>query len=149
MKKKEVNEVEKKKILGEGMALGIEYTMRNHVYEFDGELYRQKEGGAIGLLLTCIVAELFMARWMKRFRVALEVRKHDLRAEVELLISYVDDVNIQMEVRMSDGEERRACEERVVREVKEIANGIEPCINMKEDTTWKHENGLVMLPIIV
>ena len=43
-------------LLGEA----VETIMGNHLYRFDGKVYRQVEGGPIGLELTGVVADLVM-----------------------------------------------------------------------------------------
>ena len=63
---------------------------RNHVYRFESKYYVQKEGGAIGLRLTGIIAEISMAAWELKFRDLL------VKNSVQLLLSkiYVDDQNL-------------------------------------------------------
>ena len=38
----------------------VHTIMGNHLYQFDGKVYRQEEGGPIGLELTGIVADIVM-----------------------------------------------------------------------------------------
>ena len=67
--------------------------MSNHVYSFDGKVYKQTSGGAIGLRLTGVVARICMDRWAKELTRLLEENK----VKVYLLIKYVDDVNFFLE----------------------------------------------------
>ena len=38
----------------------IEKTMEMHDYEFDGKIYRQLKGGAIGMDLTGVMADIYI-----------------------------------------------------------------------------------------
>ena len=60
---RDYTEDDKKKIIAKVIEVAIQEIFANHVYRFDGKLYRQKEGGAIGLRLTGIVARIVMDRW--------------------------------------------------------------------------------------
>ena len=57
---------EKDLIVSKVIQIGIETCMGNHVYCFKGELYRQAEGGAIGVRLTGEVSRVVMDRWADR-----------------------------------------------------------------------------------
>ena len=37
--------------------------MSSHDFEFAGDIYRQNEGGVIGLDLTGVLAEIYMCEW--------------------------------------------------------------------------------------
>ena len=70
--------------------IGIETSFGEHVYEFNWELYKQLEGGAIGVRLTGEVAKIIMDRWAMDMEASLK----DSKVEVFLLCKYVDDVNL-------------------------------------------------------
>ena len=60
------------------------------MYQFEGKMRIQSEGGPIGLRLTGVVARLVMKFWEKKF---LELVKENL-ITIYLLAWYVDDVNL-------------------------------------------------------
>ena len=45
----------------------IKVAMSEHMYSFNGDLRKQKAGGAIGNVLTCALAVLFTVWWCKHF----------------------------------------------------------------------------------
>ena len=45
----------------------IAKTMRLHDFKFNGKIYRQKKGGAIGIDLTGVIADVYMCEWDKVF----------------------------------------------------------------------------------
>ena len=54
----ELTKLEKKMIFSEVMRLAVENMFSTHCYRFAGKLYRQSEGGPIGLRSTCAVARV-------------------------------------------------------------------------------------------
>ena len=54
------------------MRLAVEVLFRTHVYSFKGNLYRQADGGPIGLRATCAIARVCMAQhsvmWQNRMK---------------------------------------------------------------------------------
>ena len=44
--------IQKKKMVARAMEVAVETIMENHLYQFDGRVYRQKDGGPIGLEIT-------------------------------------------------------------------------------------------------
>ena len=59
----EPDEVIKRKMFSEALKIGLAVVMTNHLYTFDGLVRKQREGGAIGLQLTGVMAEVFMEWW--------------------------------------------------------------------------------------
>ena len=49
----------------------VRVMMTNHLYTFDGELYRQVAGGPIGLLLTSTAARAVLSMFDKEFKAKL------------------------------------------------------------------------------
>ena len=45
-------------MFAEGICVGIKVVMENHIYNFGGELRKQKDGGPIGVELTGALADL-------------------------------------------------------------------------------------------
>ena len=70
--------------------IGIETSFSEHIYEFKGELYKQQEGGAIGVRLTGEVAKVIMDRWASDMEACLRASK----VEIFMLCKYVDDINL-------------------------------------------------------
>ena len=64
--------------------------MKNHVYNFNGELRKQKEGRAIGIDITGEIAKIFMTWWDKQ----LLLRLNELNINPFLYKRYVDDISI-------------------------------------------------------
>ena len=51
---------DKKEILGTVLSIAITAMFRNYYYSFGGAMFRQEEGGPIGLRGTCAIARLIM-----------------------------------------------------------------------------------------
>ena len=86
------------------MAVGIKKVLTSHVYTFNGRLYQQLLGGAIGLRLTSVIARARMNRWARIVKCSLE----KMGLKIWLLVFYVDDVRlicspIQMGYRWTPG----------------------------------------------
>ena len=146
---------ERKKLLGKMFQIGVRECFRNHVYKFNRKYYVQREGGAIGLRLTGVVAEISMAAWEKRFRNLVE------RSNVDLLMSeiYVDDQNIvykmfkkgtrwngevlswNREWEEEDVTKDEADDKRCTREMKKLGNSIREDIVMEEDVGSNYTDG--------
>ena len=58
-----------------------------HIYTFGGKVYKQLEGGPIGLRSTCSVARLAMKVWDDKWLRRLEM----LRIKIEAATRYMDD----------------------------------------------------------
>ena len=80
-------------MLKEALKIVLNTLMKNHVYNFNNELRKQKEGGAIGMDITGELAKVFMTWWDKQ---AIE-RLRRLDMEPVLYKRYVDDINIATE----------------------------------------------------
>ena len=64
--------------------------MSTHIYDFEGELRKQKEGGPIGLELTGDIAQIYMI-WYDQ---ELQKKLHEKGLEIKMYRRYVDDINI-------------------------------------------------------
>lgn len=58
---------EQRRLICTALKIALTFVMKNHVYIFDNELRRQKEGGAIGLELTGLLARIYMIWWDEQF----------------------------------------------------------------------------------
>ena len=56
---------ERKVMLSKAVEVGVRECFRNHLYTFNGQVYRQTEGGPIGLRLSMAISRLVMAMWDK------------------------------------------------------------------------------------
>ena len=54
------------------IAVMIKRTMELHNFQIDGTIYRQKEGGAIGMDLTGVVSDIYMCEWDRKVCSGLE-----------------------------------------------------------------------------
>ena len=70
--------------------MALTFVMKNHVYNFDNELRKQREGGAIGLELTGLLARIFMIWWDRRFL----QKCNENQVGPEVYKRYVDDSNL-------------------------------------------------------
>ena len=77
-----------KRMLAEALNIAVQFTMKNHLYQFDGKVMRQKRGGPIGLGLTGDVAQIFMVWWDQQMIKKLEANG----MRVLLYLRYVDDI---------------------------------------------------------
>ena len=87
---REYSKKEGKVLVAKAIMIGIETSFSEHIYEFNGDLYKQLEGGAIGVRLTGEVARVIMDRWATDMDACLRASK----VEVYLLCKYVDDINL-------------------------------------------------------
>ena len=113
-----------------------EVSIKNHMYRFDGKLYKQEDGGPIGDELSQAVARLVMIWWDEMF---LD-RCQKLDMNVMMYTRYVDDANLAVvpldlgvrcednklkvipELREEDRKDKR--DRTTARTLKEIANEI-------------------------
>merc|ERR1712105_280870 len=86
----DLNREERRTVIAKVIEVAIRETFRNHCYRFDGQLYKQTKGGAIGLRLTGIMCRLVMDRWAHNLTEALEM----VGITLDMLAKYVDDVNM-------------------------------------------------------
>ena len=99
----------------------ITKTMNNHCFVFEGRIYRQEEGGSIGLDLTGVVADIYMSWWDGQLIVLLR----EARFFAILYKRYVDDIDMVLAVETED-EFSGASDKYVMEKVKAIADTIHP-----------------------
>ena len=150
--------IQKRKMLGIAIASGVKACMRNHLYKVGDKIYRQKEGGPIGLELTGAASRAFMWRWDKMYK------KNARTAGIDILLyeRYVDDSNqvaiVPERGAKYDPERKKVViderlkelpetdDERLARILLDIANDVIPCIKMEAD--WPSRNRDGRLPIL-
>ena len=133
-----------KKMLAEALSVAVKFTMGNHMYRFNGEVRRQREGGPIGLGLTGDVAQILMVWWDRELIKRLEARG----MKVLLYLRYVDDINIVVKnvSRSTGSESLRPRDEANMLIVQEVANGIHPSIQVTIDYPSGHSD--LKMPIL-
>ena len=76
----------------------IKVCMQEHLYSFNGDLRKQRRGGAIGNVLTGALATIFMISWCKLFLEKVTEATRDIpEFVIHLLKVYVDDENVACE----------------------------------------------------
>ena len=91
-------------------------TISNHGFQYDAKIFKQEEGGAIGLELVGIVAGIYMCWWDKQ----LIERMNNAQLELKMYKRYVDDANVIVNDLRTD-----TTDEEVIKRVSEIANTID------------------------
>ena len=145
----------KRKMLVEAVRVVLKTLLETHTYNFAGEVRRQREGGAIGMELTGVVAQIFMAWWDKEFK--RKLNEVDMR--LKLHERYVDDTNLagrQTEpgTRYNNGmlmvtdeakneDEGVPADERTMKVLQTIANSVHQSIRMTIDYPSRHQDGKV------
>jgi hypothetical protein len=155
------NQEQRKLMLSKAIEVGVRECFRNHLYTFNGEVYRQTDGGPIGLRLSMAISRVVMAMWDKKLM--------ELGSEtgwlIHMLKRYVDDVTavlatLKCGVRWTLGvglsyqkvweeEDKKSClsdDQRTMKEFQAMANTIFPCIQVTFDTCDDHESG--MIPVL-
>ena len=115
------------------IAIGIlvTETVTNHVYRYDSKILKQEEGGAIGLELVGVVANIYMCWWDKQ----LLVRTAAENMHIEVYKRYVDDINVDIDDYRED-----TTDEIVIKRVSEIADTIDPSIRSTFDYGSKYDD---------
>ena len=116
------------------IALGIlvHETITNHVFSYNNVIYKQEEGGAIGLELVGVVAKIYMCWWDKQ----LIQRTLNENLELVLYKRYEDDCNII--VKHIDVEE---IDEEIAKRISRIADTIDHSIKSTYDYGSKYTDG--------
>ena len=124
----------------------VQTIMTNHLYQFDKKVYRQVEGGPIGLEITGIIADVVMIWFDQLFLKKAEEAGYS----VLLYKRYVDDINLVVSsmfpfVRGEASEVEAEMETAAA--MKRIADDIIPgMIVLEVDTPALHHNN--RLPIL-
>ena len=66
------SQLQKKKLIALALMATMKTVLHNHLYEFDGQMYRQKEEGPIGENITRIAADLVTFKLMGGFKERLK-----------------------------------------------------------------------------
>ena len=90
-KAKKPSALQRKKLIALSLMSAVKTVLENHVYTFNGELYRQKKGGPIGENLTNLAASLCMGDMIAKYKKILMNLK--IGQTVKFIKIYVDDLN--------------------------------------------------------
>ena len=83
-----MNDDEVRALIALALSKSIKVIMKNHFYSIGGQIYRQKDGGCIGMDLTVELASIYMSLWDQHF---LSLCKK-LGLKIDLYKRYVDDI---------------------------------------------------------
>ena len=131
-----------KKMIAEALSIGVNFTMKNHLYGFNGEMRRQAKGGPIGLALTGDVAQILMAWWDRQLIEKLEAAG----MKVLLYKRYVDDIILVVRNTVRGQSSSKPRDEANMCTVQEVANTIHPSIEVTFDCPSKHED--LKMPVL-
>ena len=123
------------------MEVAVKTIFKHDIYMYRNELYKQREGGAIGLRLMGVVARLVMDRWIQIFKKKCreaDVKLHMIRKyvnDVILVVSVIDEgwfweegrdkmlrIVWTREKEDEDKERGTSAEERTMMRIREMAN---------------------------
>ena len=150
------SEEEKKDILAAVVSKAIQIAMSEHVYHFNGTVYRQEKGGPMGNTLSGELARSTMLRWDQAL---LDILKKHTIIDNKMYKRYVDDqlgayrelqpgVRWNQETNSLDIDENQVepdkllpGDQRTMAIVRQLANTINKRIVMVEDFPSKHQGG--------
>ena len=67
-----MTKLEKAKLIAKVIEISIKVINENHVYKFNGKIYKQGKGGATGLRLTGLLARVAMDQWSRIMNTKME-----------------------------------------------------------------------------
>lgn len=116
------------------IAIGIMVieTITNHGYQYNSKIFKQEEGGAIGLELVGVVAKIYMCWWDKQLLQRAEAEN----LKLELYKRYEDDCNVAVDDFRED-----TTDEEVMKKLSQIADTIDSSIKSTYDYGSKYEDG--------
>ena len=83
-----------KKMMALALEVGVKAVMQGHMYQFDGKVYLQSEGGPIGLELTGAVSRVVMLLWDRGLLQKLHKAAMGTSWDLYAYLRYVDDANV-------------------------------------------------------
>ena len=153
-KAKEPSEIQKQK----SMLTSVKMSMQNHMYRFNGKVYKQTDGGPIGDELSQAVARLIMIWWDNEFKKKCEM----LKIELLMYFRYVDDTNKALIApplgTRFENNKLIICPEKIAEDeqqprsivvsnlLKEVANSISPMLQFEVDVGSNYNDD--RLPIL-
>ena len=109
--------------------------MSVHDFMFGGKIYRQLSGGAIGMDLTGVLADVYLCEWDKQLMQGMIENE----IECKLYKRYIDDINVIVKTSVEGGEREKV----TMASLKRIANSIDESLTVKTDVTSEHDDGKV------
>ena len=152
--RRQPTEVQRRRMLGIVMEYSINICMSNHFYMLGGEVKRQARGAGTGLRLSEALGRVYGLDWDKKLVRKLE----NLGWKPDMIKRYVDDLNAILRVvkpgtRYNHAEEKleivedqiendneKEKDEITMKVFGEVANSIDPDIQVEMDFPSKHEN---------
>ena len=124
----------------------VEKVMKLLDFVIDGKMFRQKEGGAIGLDLTGVVADIFMGRWDRM------LKREMVRTEIEPIMygRYKDDIDFVLDAGGQEAvtEVGEARDRRVMESTKVVADSIHSSIEVEVDGGFNHASDGGRVPVL-
>ena len=118
------------------------WLIEHHVYSFNDEMFHQTDGAPIGLQIAVNISRLVMIDWDQQMMVLMI----NNNLKVELMMRYVDDVNIILRFQHHN-KENNILEKEVAAKITQIADSVFTGVLVFEsDLGLNHENG--KLPIL-
>ena len=147
-----------RKLIALAAGESVTVVMKNHFFQIGGEIYRQKDGAAIGLDLAVESCSLYMTRWDRQFLRKLK----KLGISVKMYKRYVDDIVVIMKA-INPGWSYDAAKDRMIFKddqirqdkppdqrtlelLKIIANTLDRNIQMETDSPSANSDG--RLPVL-
>ena len=85
--------LQRRKMIGLALEVGIKAVMQGHMYQLDGKIHLQSEGGPIGLELSGALARVIMLIWDRELLQKLNRAAADTTWDLYTYLRYVDDGN--------------------------------------------------------
>ena len=151
--------LQRRKMIGLALEVGIKAVMQGHMYQLDGKIHLQSEGGPIGLELSGALARVIMLIWDRELLQKLNRAAADTTWDLYTYLRYVDDGNCVAEeaplgMRFERGkfivkqdliEEDKLVpgDKRTAELVAKVANSIFKFIQIETDFPSNHPNNMV------
>ena len=122
-----------KEIIVTAVSIAIKAVIKNHIFTFEGNYYKQKSGAAIGVKVAGEVCKLFLVAWDRQLKRNLTLNN----ISYCLYSRYVDDGLFVVK----GNNNPESSEKEIMMKIKEIANCIEPSMQVKMDYPGNNING--------
>ena len=115
------NDNQKRTMMALLLARVTRWLIEHHVYSFNDEMFHQTDGAPIGLQIAVNISRLVMIDWDQQMMVLMI----NNNLKVELMMRYVDDVNIILRIQHHHKENNILVKE-VAAKITEIADSVFP-----------------------
>ena len=85
--------LQRRKMISLAIEVGIKACMKGHMYQIDGKIYLQSDGGPIGLELSGALARVTMLLWDRQLLRRLDKASANTSWDLYAYLRYVDDGN--------------------------------------------------------